>query len=175
MAVARSLFKLMAYKDEYEVARLYTDGSFRQQLREQFEDGYTLRFHMAPPLLARKDPHTGIPRKLALGPAAWPAMRVLARLKGLRGTWLDPFGHSAERRMERQLIQEYLQTVETLLEHLSPANLVQAAGIAALPEQVRGFGHVKVASVTHYRQRLEQMLQHYGPSGSPTVSARKSA
>ncbi|MBO1113332.1 indolepyruvate ferredoxin oxidoreductase family protein [Bordetella petrii] len=175
MAVARSLFKLMAYKDEYEVARLYTDGGFQRQLREQFEGGYTLRFHMAPPLLARKDPRTGIPRKVALGPAAWPAMRVLARFKGLRGTWLDPFGHSAERRMERQLIQEYRQTVDTLLAHLSPANLAQAAGIAALPEQVRGFGHVKAASVAEYRKRLQQMLQHYGPPASPKVSLRKSA
>src|SRR3546814_10754103 len=97
MALARSLFKLMAYKDEYEVARLYTDGGFQQQLREQFEGGYTLRFHMAPPLLARKDPHSGIPRKVALGPAAWPAMRVLARLKGLRGTWLDPLDRKSTR------------------------------------------------------------------------------
>ena len=83
--------------------------------------------------------------------------------------------HSAERRMERQLIQEYRQTVETLLAHLSPANLAQAAGIAALPEQVRGFGHVKAASVANYRKRLQQMLQHYGPPASPKVSLRKSA
>jgi len=175
MAVARNLFKLMAYKDEYEVARLYTDGGFQQQLREQFEGDYTLRFHMAPPLLARKDPHTGIPRKIALGPATLPVMRVLARLKGLRGSWLDPFGHSAERRMERELIDEYRRVVQTLLDHLSPANLPQAASIAALPDKVRGFGHVKAASVASYRRSLQQMLQHYGPPASPDVSLRKSA
>ncbi|MBV7484333.1 indolepyruvate ferredoxin oxidoreductase family protein [Bordetella sp. BOR01] len=175
MAVARSLYKLMAYKDEYEVARLYTDGGFQQQLREQFEGDYTLRFHMAPPLLARKDPHTGVPRKIALGPATLGAMRVLARFKGLRGTWLDPFGHGAERRMERQLIDEYRDTVQVLLDHLSPTNLAQAASIAALPDKVRGFGHVKAASVANYRKALQQMLQHYGPPASPGVSWRKSA
>jgi len=175
LAVARGLFKLMAYKDEYEVARLYTDGAFQQQLRDQFEGDYTLRFHMAPPLLARKDPRTGIPRKIALGPGTLTAMRVLARLKGLRGTWLDPFGHSAERRMERALIAEYRDTVETLLARLSPTNLAQAAMIAALPDKVRGFGHVKAASVAEYRQALQRMLQHYGPPASPDVSLRKSA
>ncbi|MBO9357008.1 indolepyruvate ferredoxin oxidoreductase family protein [Bordetella petrii] len=175
MAVARGLFKLMAYKDEYEVARLYTDGGFQQQLREQFEGDYSLRFHMAPPLLARKDPRTGIPRKIALGPAALPALRVLARLKGLRGTWLDPFGHSAERRLERQLIEEYRGTVQTLLDHLTPASLAQAVRIAALAEQVRGYGHVKAASVAHYRETVRQMLQHYGPPAFPDVSLRKRA
>src|SRR5690606_25808427 len=138
MAVARNLFKLMAYKDEYEVARLYTNGAFAQQLHEQFEGDYTLRFHMAPPLLARKDPHTGIPRKITLGPATLTAMKILARCKRVRGTWLDLFGHSAERRMERELIAQYRQTVDTLLAHLSSANLPHAAKIAALPDQIRG-------------------------------------
>ncbi|MCD0505048.1 indolepyruvate ferredoxin oxidoreductase family protein [Bordetella petrii] len=175
MAVARNLFKLMAYKDEYEVARLYTDGGFQRQLQEQFEGDYTLRFHMAPPLLARKDPRTGIPRKVALGPATLPVMRWLARFRRLRGTWLDPFGHSAERRMERGLIDEYRATVETLLQHLSAANLAQAVNIAALPDQVRGFGHVKMANVANYRQAVRQGLDHYGPSGFPGVFLRKSA
>ena len=175
MVVARNLFKLMAYKDEYEVARLYTDGGFQQQLREQFEGDYTLRFHMAPPLLARKDPRTGIPRKVSLGPATLTAMRVLARLKGLRGTWLDPFGHTAERRMERELIADYHRTIDTLLAHLSPANLPQAASIAALPDKIRGFGHVKAASVASAREALQRMLQHYGPPASPDVLVRKRA
>ncbi|WP_415819284.1 indolepyruvate ferredoxin oxidoreductase family protein [Bordetella tumbae] len=175
IAVARNLFKLMAYKDEYEVARLYTDGTFQQQLREQFEGDYTLRFHMAPPLLARKDPHTGIPRKISLGPATLTLMKVLARCKRVRGTWLDLFGRSEERRMERDLIAQYRQTVDTLLEHLSPANLAQAAKIAALPDQVRGFGHVKMANVAQYRNALQQELQHYGLPAMTEISVRRRA
>ncbi|OZI27466.1 indolepyruvate ferredoxin oxidoreductase family protein [Bordetella genomosp. 7] len=175
MAVARNLFKLMAYKDEYEVARLYTDGAFQQQLRAQFEGGYTLRFHMAPPLLARKDPHTGVARKVAFGPGLMPAMRVLARMKGLRGTWLDPFGYNAERRLERELIDEYRDTVQVLLAHLSPANIGQAAGIAAMPDMVRGFGHVKAANIAKYRDGLRRALQNYVPPASPPVSLRRTA
>ncbi|WP_415807479.1 indolepyruvate ferredoxin oxidoreductase family protein [Bordetella muralis] len=175
IAVARNLFKLMAYKDEYEVARLYTDGTFQQQLREQFEGDYTLRFHMAPPLLARKDPHTGIPRKIAMGPATMALMKILARCKRVRGTWLDLFGRSEERRMERELIAQYRQTVDTLLEHLSPANLAQAAKIAALPDQVRGFGHVKMANVARYRNALQQELEHYGPPAMTEISLRRRA
>ncbi|OZI53326.1 pyruvate ferredoxin oxidoreductase [Bordetella genomosp. 4] len=175
IAVARNLFKLMAYKDEYEVARLYTDGTFQQQLREQFEGDYTLRFHMAPPLLARKDPHTGIPRKISLGPATMTVMKVLARCKRVRGTWLDLFGRSEERRMERELIAQYRQTVDILLEHLSPANLTQAAKIAALPDQIRGFGHVKIANVAQYRNALQQELQHYGLPAMTEISVRRRA
>ncbi|CAM4042927.1 indolepyruvate ferredoxin oxidoreductase family protein [Bordetella tumulicola] len=175
MAVARNLFKLMAYKDEYEVARLYTDGTFQQQLREQFEGDYTLRFHMAPPLLARKDPRTGVPRKIAMGPMTLTALRVLARGKSLRGTWLDLFGRSAERREERALIDQYRQIIETLLEHLTAANLAQAARIAALPDQIRGFGHVKSANVAKYRAALQQEMQHYGPQAATEILRRKRA
>ena len=175
MAVARNLFKLMAYKDEFEVARLYTDGAFQQQLRDQFEGDYTLRVHMAPPLLARKDPHTGIPRKQSFGPATITIMRMLARGKRIRGTWLDPFGYSAERRMERELIIEYRQTIATLLEHLSPANLAQAVKIAALPDSIRGFGHVKTAKVAQYRNALRREIQNYAPPASTTILARRRA
>ena len=104
MAVARGLFKLMAYKDEYEVARLYTGESFQAQLKGQFEGDYSLRFHMAPPIFARKDPRTGVPRKMTLGPRTMTALKALARLKGLRGTWFDPSA-TAERKMERSLIR----------------------------------------------------------------------
>ena len=116
LAVARSLFKLMAYKDEYEVARLYTGDAFRAQLQDQFEGEYSLRFHMAPPIFARKDPRTGVPRKMTLGPRTMTALKLLARFKRVRGTWLDPFGRTAERKMERALIAEYRQTVDQLLD-----------------------------------------------------------
>jgi indolepyruvate ferredoxin oxidoreductase len=161
LAVARSLFKLMAYKDEYEVARLYSDGAFRAMVQDQFEGEVRLRFHMAPPLLARKDPRTGVPRKIALGAWAEPGMRALRHFKGLRGTWLDPFGHTAERRMERALIGEYRGLVDTLLDRLSPAKLDQAVRIAALAETIRGYGHVKTASVAAYRAALERAMRDY--------------
>ena len=111
-AVARSLHKLMAYKDEYEVARLYTDGTFLGQLRQQFEGDYRLEFHLAPPLLADRDPATGHLKKRAYGPWMLKAFALLARLKGLRGTVLDPFGRSADRRRERALIGQYERVVE---------------------------------------------------------------
>src|SRR5690606_19332500 len=107
IAAARSLYRLMAIKDEYEVARLYTDGRFRRQLEEQFEGAFTLRYHMAPPLLARNDPHTGRPRKITLGPWLEPVMRILARGRRVRGTPLDVFGWQRERRMERQVLREF--------------------------------------------------------------------
>jgi len=161
LAVARSLFKLMAYKDEYEVARLYTDGTFRAQVESQFEGDYTLHFHMAPPLFAPKDPRTGIPRKITLGPRTETAMRLLRRLKGLRGTWLDPFGRSAERRMERALVGEYRATVQALLDGLSAERLDQAVRIAALAENIRGYGHIKAESVRQYRADLQQAMTLY--------------
>jgi indolepyruvate ferredoxin oxidoreductase len=147
-AVARNLFKLMAYKDEYEVGRLYSDGNFMRQVAEEF-DGENLRFefHLAPPLLARTNPATGQPRKISFGPWMMPAFRTLARLKRLRGTVFDPFGYTAERRMERALIADYEKTLAELLERLTPANHHLAVGIAAIPEKIRGFGHVKKRSL----------------------------
>jgi indolepyruvate ferredoxin oxidoreductase len=144
-AVARNLFKLMAYKDEYEVARLYGNGEFLRQVAEQF-DGAGLRFdfHLAPPLLARRDPRTGQPRKITFGPWLLPVFRLLMRFKFLRGTPFDPFGYGAERRTERKLIADYEATLSEMLEKLSPDNHHLAVGIAAIPEKIRGFGHVKM-------------------------------
>ncbi len=143
-AVARNLFKLMAYKDEYEVARLYTSGEFLRQVASEF-DGEHLRFefHLAPPLLARRDPATGAPRKISFGPWMLTAFKLLARFKRLRGTAFDPFGHTLERRLERKLIADYEATLAELLAKLDPANHHLAVGIAAIPEKIRGFGHVK--------------------------------
>ncbi len=143
-AVARYLFKLMAYKDEYEVARLYSDGAFRKQVANEF-DGEPLRFefHLAPPLLARRDKTTGLPRKMSFGPWLLPAFGVLAKLKFLRGTPLDPFGHTVERRTERKLIADYEAMLGEILARLAPDNHHLAVGLAAIPEKIRGFGHVK--------------------------------
>jgi indolepyruvate ferredoxin oxidoreductase len=143
-AVGRYLFKLMAYKDEYEVARLYTDGSFERQVRTEFDgDHLRLQFHLAPPLLARRDKTTGLPRKMSFGPWVLPAFRLLAKMKFLRGTALDPFGYSLERRTERELIDDYRTMLDEVLANLTPANHHLAVGLAAIPEKIRGFGHVK--------------------------------
>ena len=155
-AVARSLYRLMAYKDEYEVARLHADPSFEAALRDQFGGDFTLRFHMAPPLLARRDAQ-GHLVKQEFGGWILTAMRGLARLKRLRGTPLDVFGYTAERRMERALLCEYEDAVECLLPRLSPANVALATELARLPEKIRGFGHVKDRNVKAYREQLETL------------------
>jgi indolepyruvate ferredoxin oxidoreductase len=143
-AVARYLFKLMAYKDEYEVARLYADGAFLQQVKNEFDgDDLRLRFHLAPPLFARRDKATGLPRKMTFGPWMLPLFGLLAKFKGLRGTALDPFGYTLERKTERRLIAEYEATLGEILARLDPDNHHLAVGIAAVPEKIRGFGHVK--------------------------------
>ncbi|CAM3785559.1 Indolepyruvate ferredoxin oxidreductase, alpha/beta subunit [Bordetella sputigena] len=176
LAVARSLFKLMAYKDEYEVARLYTNGDFARQLEAQFEGAagkdYQLRFHMAPPIFARKDPSTGLPRKMTLGPRTLSAMKLLARLKGLRGTWLDPFGHTCERKMERGLIQQYCEVIESMLATLNPESMDRAVRIAALPEKIRGYGYIKLASVARYREELARELQAPAPASDVMNAAQ---
>ncbi|KIF80213.1 indolepyruvate ferredoxin oxidoreductase family protein [Noviherbaspirillum autotrophicum] len=166
-AVAKSYFKLMAYKDEYEVARLYTDGTFINKLKQQFEGEFTLTFNLAPPLFAKKDAN-GVPVKAQYGAWMWHGFRLLAKLKKLRGTRFDVFGYSAERRMERRLIDEYRVTVLSLLDGLRADNLAMAAEIAALPEKIRGFGHVKAKAVGQVRAEQEALLQKFAPqSGLP--------
>jgi len=163
---ARSLLKLMSYKDEYEVARLYSDGRFRQQLAEQFEGELSLEFHMAPPFLSR--PRNGQPpRKLRFGGWMLPAMRWLARGKVLRGTPFDPFGHTAERRLERALIGQFEARLDELQAGLSPANQQLAAQIAAGPLSIRGFGHVKLASLALARAREAEWMHRFSPERYP--------
>jgi len=157
-AVARYFFKLMAYKDEYEVARLYTSGDFRKNLEAQFEGDYTLKFHLAPPLLAKKNAQGQLVKK-EYGPWVFTAFGVLAKLRGLRGTPLDIFGYSAERRSERALIGEYEQTVTGLLAKLDAGNVDLAADIASIPEHIRGFGHVKEAHLHKARARQAELLK----------------
>jgi indolepyruvate ferredoxin oxidoreductase len=173
-AVARSLMKLMSYKDEYEVARLFTDGGFQRQLTEQFEGDLTLEFLMAPPWLAR--PRNGqAPKKVRLGEWMLPAMRLLARGKVLRGRWIDPFGNSAERRMERDLVTQFERRVDELVVNLIEDLLPIAIQIAALPLSMRGYGHVKVANVALARAREAELLSRWlpdrypRPTGTPTA------
>ena len=165
-AVATSLLKLMSYKDEYEVARLYTDGGFMRQLRDQFEGDLKLEFHMAPPLVARPR-HGQPPRKLRFGPWLMPMLRLLAHGKRLRGTVFDAFGRTEERRMERGLIGEYEARINGLLETLDGARLPLATQIAQLPLTMRGYGHVKAANVALARARESELLHRYDPARYP--------
>jgi len=161
LAVARNLFKLMAYKDEYEVARLMTGAAFRDQLARTFERFDRLEFHLAPPLLAERDPLSGHLRKKRYGPWAMTAFRWLAEARRLRGTPFDPFGWTAERRTERALIAEYEALVEELLAGLSAERLPLAVELARLPEGIRGFGHVKEANLARVREHWRRLLERW--------------
>lgn len=156
-AVARSYSKLLAYKDEYEVARLYSDGNFIQQLEAQFQGDYRLEFHLAPSWLAKPDPSTGQPRKHQFGPWMLKAFGLLAKFKSLRGTPLDLFGYSAERKLELQLIEDYEHSIDFLLKQLNADNYRSAVALAELPEQIRGYGHVKEQSLVKVREQERQL------------------
>ena len=169
-AVARAYHKLLAYKDEYEVARLYTDGRFQRQVEAQFEGAVGLRFSMAPPLIAGRDPATGHLKKRLFGPWMLTAFRLLASLKGLRGTPLDPFGYTAERRRERALIGAYEATVEALIAGLDSDNHALAVEIAEVPLAMRGFGHVKEANIACAKEREAELLAAFR-APAPRVSA----
>jgi len=169
-AVARNLHKLMAYKDEYEVARLYTDPAFMAKIDGMFEGDVKLKFHLAPPLMARKD-NEGHLVKQEFGPWMMKAFGVLAKLKGLRGTALDPFGHTAERKMERALILEYRRTVEALLPKLNADNLAQAVAIASIPEDIRGFGHVKERHLKAAKQKEANLVAAFHGGGAAVQAA----
>ena len=151
-AAARSFHKLLAYKDEYEVARLYSSAEFQASLRKQFGTPKRVRLQLAPPVFARRDPRTGHLRKRRYGPWIFTAMRGLARLKFLRDTAFDPFGRTAERRTERHLIADYEATVERLIPLLGGDTLTDAAELLAVPQTIRGYGHVKDAAVARAKQ-----------------------
>ncbi len=160
-AAAHNLFKLMAYKDEYEVARLYTDGNFLSNLHQQFEGDFRLEFHLAPPLFARHDPATGELRKRAYGPWVFGAFKFLARLRRLRGTSLDVFGHTEERKTERRLIREYEATLKEIAAALTPDNHPFAIELARVPEQIRGFGHIKQRNLAKATERGAALLETF--------------
>jgi len=159
-AVARYLFKLMAYKDEYEVARLHTDKAFTDRIASMFEGDYKIVHHMAPPLLAKRN-DKGELVKQSFGPWMRKALGMLSRLKGLRGSALDVFGKTEERRMERALIVQYRECIEELIAGLAPERLSLAVEIAQIPEHIRGYGHVKERHLTTARAQWDRLMAQW--------------
>jgi indolepyruvate ferredoxin oxidoreductase len=169
-AVARYLFKLMAYKDEYEVARLHSDTAFKAKIEGMFEGDYKLKFHLAPPLLAKRDADGHLVKK-EFGPWMMSAFGMLAKLKFLRGTALDIFGYTEERKTERKLIAEYKDTIAGLLPRLKTENLAKAVAIASIPEEIRGFGHVKEKNLKAAKEKEVALLKEFdAPKPVPTSS-----
>ncbi|HRF09699.1 MAG TPA: indolepyruvate ferredoxin oxidoreductase family protein, partial [Xanthobacteraceae bacterium] len=160
-AVARYLFKLMAYKDEYEVARLYTNGAFAEQLKATFDGDLKQKVYLAPPLFSRIDPNSGRPKKIEFGGWMFRAFGVLAKFKFLRGTALDLFGYSHERKTERKLVEEYRGLVRQLNKTLNANNHAVAVALAALPEKIRGFGPVKAASLVKAEAEKKALLARF--------------
>jgi indolepyruvate ferredoxin oxidoreductase len=164
-AVARYYFKLLAYKDEYEVARLYAAPEFQEMIAEQFDGNPRLEFNLAPALLSGTDPVTGAPTKRTFGPWILHAFKVLAAFRGVRGTSVDPFGYQAERKAERKLIAEYETVVNLMIRSpawLTPQTVKVATKIAAVPEKIRGFGHVKAAHIATAKAVEAKLLQEAG-------------
>ena len=156
-AVAINYAKLLAYKDEYEVARLYTDGRFEKQLRDQFEGDFKFNFNLAPPMLGGAKDAQGRPLKRSFGAWMMPVFRLLAKMKGLRGTAFDIFGYSADRKLERDLIAAYEKDVDTVLGLLSPVTLDTAIELLSLPDRIRGYGPVKEKAVRDAKARHAQL------------------
>jgi indolepyruvate ferredoxin oxidoreductase len=162
--VAKNYAKLLAYKDEYEVARLYTDGAFRDRLAEQFDGDFKLKVHLAPPLWSQQ--------KQAYGGWVIKAFGLLARFKGLRGTRLDPFGYLPERRAERALIADYETLIAELIANLTPANHAAALALASLPETIRGFGPVKDRSIAAAKEKRAELLAAFRNPAAETRAAQ---
>ena len=162
----------MAYKDEYEVARLHSDPAFTQKIESMFEGDYKVVFHLAPPILNKPDPATGEAKKSTFGPWMMKAFRLLARFKSLRGTAYDIFGRTEERRTERALIVQYAATVEELLAKLAPANHALAVEIASIPEMIRGYGHIKMRHLKQAeKQRAELIAKFNAPVKQSAMAA----
>ncbi|MDB5931945.1 MAG: pyruvate ferredoxin/flavodoxin oxidoreductase, partial [Polaromonas sp.] len=173
-AVARYLFKLMAYKDEYEVARLHTDTGFLNKVNAMFEGDFKLNYHLAPPLIASKN-DKGELQKQQFGPWMLTGFRLLARMKGLRGTAFDVFGRTDERKEERALIAEYRASIEEVLAGLSPANHAAAVEIARIPELIKGYGHVKARHLATARPQWTALMQAFRQSAQPVAVQQKQA
>jgi indolepyruvate ferredoxin oxidoreductase len=172
-AVARYYFKLLAIKDEFEVARLYAETDFVARVAAQFEGDYKLNFHLAPPAVNKTDPSTGEAKKSVYGPWMMSAFRVLAKLRRLRGTALDPFARTAERRRERALIGEYEAIVAELLGDLAPHNHSLAVQLAQVPEHIRGYGHVKDRHLVTAKKKEAELLAAFRdakPVGPQTMA-----
>ena len=169
-AVARNFYKLMAYKDEYEVARLYTDGEFLRKLNQQFDGDFKLSFHLAPPLLSRRN-EKGELVKRQFGPWAFKAFGLLAKARCLRGTPFDIFGYTEERKMERGLIAEYEKVITELCSRLTRENLPGAVQIANVPDEIRGYGHVKHANFELAAVREAELMHRFSPERYPRPAA----
>ncbi|MCB1692644.1 MAG: indolepyruvate ferredoxin oxidoreductase family protein [Pseudomonadales bacterium] len=165
-AVASNYFKLLAYKDEYEVARLYTDGKFEANLHEQFEGDFKLKFHLAPPVISPRD-NQGNPKKLTFGAWMLPAFRLLARFRFLRGSRLDPFGYTADRKLERRLIAEYERMVDEIIPLIDPANLSIVESLLRLPSGIRGFGHIKQRNAENAAREKENLFTRLSAKHEP--------
>jgi indolepyruvate ferredoxin oxidoreductase len=168
----------MAYKDEYEVARLYTDPTFKAKLGMAFGSFSKIRIQLAPPVLSRTDPATGRPKKYSFGPWVFRVFGLLARMKGLRGTRLDPFGRTEERKAERALISEYESVIDGILTALTPDRMKSALALARLPESIRGYGPIKMANIEEARLRriallaaFEKVAEAEGAREMPMIAA----
>ena len=167
-AVAKYLSKLMAYKDEYEVARLYTNGEFKEKLNNAFEGKLKLKFHVAPPLFAPKDPNTGKLKKITIGSWILPVFKGLSKLKFLRGTILDPVGKTKERKMERFLISQYKEDINKILKEVNSKNIALAVEIASIPEMIRGYGHVKEEHMKKASIQRQQLIESWNSKNTLT-------
>jgi indolepyruvate ferredoxin oxidoreductase len=172
--VIENLFKLMAYKDEYEVARLYTDGTFSRQVESLFEGDYSVRLSLAPQRFSPRDPLTGRPRKILFGPSVILLLRILKRLKFLRGHWYDPFGRTAHRKRERLLIDEYLSDIVSECDRLTPERYEIVVRLAAVPQEIRGFGDVKDKSIERAARIRAQIKEELLVKDSATALAPSS-
>ena len=160
-AAARYLYKMMAIKDEYEVARLYSDGQFSQQIKQMFEGDVKLSVHLAPPLLAKQDPASGRPRKSQYGSWIWPAFKLLRHLRAVRGTWMDVFGYTEERKRERQARDDYCAILVEICANLTPKNYESAVEMASLPEKIRGFGPVRLSHMIAAETELQALKKRF--------------
>ena len=166
-AVARNLYKVMAYKDEYEVARLHADPAFRKLIADQFEGDYTLQFHLAAPIVSKKRPGTDIPAKRSFGPWMMKGFELLSKMKFLRATAFDPFGYTAERKSERALRDDYVALVRSIVSGLKEHNLDTALKLSQLPEKIRGYGHVKHANMVAAEKEKAALTKLFN---SPKIS-----
>jgi indolepyruvate ferredoxin oxidoreductase len=171
-AVAKSLHRLMGYKDEYEVARLYTNGHFAKQIASTFEgENLRMEVHLAPPILARRDPTTGVPRKMTFGPWMLKVFEVLARFKGLRGTAFDIFGYTEERRTERRLIRDFEALLEEIVANLDARNYAAALGLVTVQQKIRGFGHIKDRNLKAAKAEEADLLARFRQKEAPLPMA----
>ena len=170
-AVARNLYKLMAYKDEFEVARLHSDPAFLAQLATQFPNGYSVKYNLAPPLVAQRDPSTGELQKKQYGGWMLSAFQWLAKFKGLRGGALDVFSKTEERHTELALITDYVKLMDEVIQSLNATNHASAVALASVPDEIRGYGHVKAQSLVTAKALQAQHLQAFRNPQSVKLAA----